>query len=161
MSNPARASVQIAKDLMDPVAAKIRKKAEERQSFLAQQRKADLRWHMNDARGRRLTYALVEKCGLNASTLNERGEPSAVHEGRRGVAIEAAREILADQPELWLVMLREALELRGGPVLPQEDTEDITVLHKPMSRALFWSWVVCTAIPWAWLVCHLIHLALA
>lgn len=111
VANVARQSIQAAKDLLDPEAAKLRKAVEERAKFLAAQRSVDLKFLMGDARGRRFVFALLESCGFNGSTL-QAGIPSGVLEGRRTVAIDLSRELASIDPDAWILMLRESMNAR-------------------------------------------------
>lgn len=105
----AARAMQAVRDRMDPDAAKVRLAAEELAQKRAIQRMLDIRWLMGDERGRRIVYQLLNSCGYQGSTLTEHGRPSAVLEGQRLVAIRLAQELCPQDPDAWLLMLREAM----------------------------------------------------
>lgn len=109
LRNRTRETLQAARDVIDPEAAKQRKDAERILQRMRQQRRDDLYWLMSDPRGRRTVWALLAQCGLNTTTLNEHGRPVASREGRRTIAVEWSIELCANFPDLYLLMQSEAL----------------------------------------------------
>jgi len=91
----------------EEIAAEVRRR--EDFEFKKAQRKSDLGWMMGDKRGRRVVYSLLNSTGWLGSTLIS-GQPSAVLEGRRGVAIELVNEIMTDNHTNYLLMLKEAYD---------------------------------------------------
>lgn len=104
-----RDKMQAARDALDPEAAEARRRAAADANVAAIRRTDDIRWLMNDERGRRIVKDLLDRCGLQVTTLNERGRVSPVLEGRRTVAIEIAREVILISPGDYLRMLTESL----------------------------------------------------
>lgn len=139
-------NIQEIRDRMDPEAARLRKENEDTIKRLTLQRRSDMRWLLEDARGRRIVYKLlIEDSNLMGSTLDANGETSDFIEGRRQLAISYAREIISTQPELWLQTLQEAMEVRGVRKMQNETEQLDPVIVRPSNRihpAIAWIFVV-------------------
>lgn len=70
----------------------------------------DLRFIMDDARGRRFMWELISRCGIyRSSYLSGRGVPEAVmfHEGERNIGLEIVNRISAVAPKGYELMHKE------------------------------------------------------
>ena len=74
-----------------------------------QQDADDLKWLMNDARGRRLTHKQLSSCGVFRPSYAA-GDPyqTAFNEGNRNAGLRLLADVTSTTPEQYALMLREA-----------------------------------------------------
>jgi hypothetical protein len=94
-------------DRIDPATAAQRAADAEQRAAVIAQRNLDLRWLMNDERGRRIMRALFARCRLNASTYHEKQCIRDRLEGARDVATELSAELLGVDPANWTKLFHE------------------------------------------------------
>lgn len=102
----ARAVLQNVRDILDPGAKKAREDAEALRRAKQAERRADLRWLMADARGRRLIRHELARAGLFADVL--RSDPRQTEHAAvlRDHALALWNELLAAAPVESLAMFQ-------------------------------------------------------
>jgi hypothetical protein len=68
----------------------------------------DIKWLMSSPRGRRLSWWLLEKAGVNRTSFNHSGSVMAFNEGQRNMGLMLQAEILGMAPERYMEMLTES-----------------------------------------------------
>lgn len=97
-------------DDLGPQAAEARRSSrEERAKQLLHRDEDDLKWIMNDARGRRMIYKQLERAGVFRISYAA-GDPhqTSFNEGQRNIGVRLLGELMAVTPEQYALMLREA-----------------------------------------------------
>lgn len=110
MISPARigrSALQGARDIIDPDAAKQRKKDEEDRKAYDAQRRMDLRWLMADPRGRRIMSDLLARGFLLAPTFNQDQRLTDRAEGKRDLVLGVFFELLGACPAETLALFKE------------------------------------------------------
>lgn len=67
----------------------------------------DVKWLMSSPRGRRLTWWLLEKAGVNRTSFSNSGSVMAFNEGQRNVGLVLQAHVLEAAPERFMEMLTE------------------------------------------------------
>ncbi len=101
---------------LDPIDIYAEERAKKRQEALSEQQretiKADTRWLMQDKRGRRFAWRLLERTGVFASSFTGNSE-TFFREGQRNVGLALLAQIHEHTPELYSVMVKEAQDERA------------------------------------------------
>lgn len=74
------------------------------------QRKKDFEWVMNDPRGRRIVWAMLERAGIyRVGFLEARGEHAgmAFLDGQKNIGIELMHRCIAETPAHYALMVKE------------------------------------------------------
>lgn len=69
-----------------------------------------LKWIMQNRRGRRFIYGVIERAGVYRSSFHTNALTMAHNEGRRNEGLELTSRIMEHCPELWTQMLGEQKE---------------------------------------------------
>lgn len=80
---------------------------EQLEAFLAQQKKDDLAWLMDDPRGRRFMWDLLGRCGVFRTSFTG-NSTTFFNEGQRNIGLSYLDEIHQDIPGKYLDMINEA-----------------------------------------------------
>ena len=67
----------------------------------------DLKWLMSSPRGRRITWWLLEKAGVNRTSFNNSGSVMAFNEGQRNMGLMLQAQVLDAAPDRYFEMLTE------------------------------------------------------
>lgn len=67
----------------------------------------DIAWLMDDPRGRRVVWDLLDKCGVFATSFTTNGSMVMFKEGRRDVGLRLMHDIEAYAPETFMKMWNE------------------------------------------------------
>ena len=81
---------------------------------------ADLVWLMDEPRGRRVVWALLEHCGVFQTSFTSNGSMVMFREGRRDVGLKLMKDIEVAAPEAFPLMWRENMD---AETLQHEDKE--------------------------------------
>ena len=87
-----------------------RKEAEEKRKLLREVEKQDFIWLMQDRRGRRIVWRLLEKAGVFRTTFRPDALEMAFNEGIRNVGLLLVTEIHELCPEKYHVMAKETTD---------------------------------------------------
>lgn len=71
----------------------------------------DVRFILNDKRGRRFLWRQLEECGVFRSSANNSGSWTYFNEGQRNIGLKLLTEITDASPDAYLLMLKENKEL--------------------------------------------------
>lgn len=82
---------------------------EERIQKLKAEEAEDIRWLMDDARGRRFVSRVLEATGVFRSTFDANHAVMAFSEGRRNEGNRLMTLVMAHSPQLFFVMLKERM----------------------------------------------------
>lgn len=84
-------------------------KAEKREKRNRIQELEDLRWILNDPRGRRFIWRLLAICGVNRVGMT--GDKwTFFHLGERNVGVKLTAEVAEASPEAYIEMIKESLK---------------------------------------------------
>lgn len=89
-----------------------------------EQNDADLRGWLSSAGGRRLFTRLLQQAGLHSASFVESPTGTAYNEGRRSFALGLMIEAQRVCPELYVIALREQLDLANGDTQDAKTTDD-------------------------------------
>jgi len=90
----------------DDDAANTRQKAEAENR--AKTHEDDIKWLMSSPRGRRLSWWILEKAGVNRTSFSNSGSVMAFNEGQRNMGLMLQAEIIGLAPERYMEMLTES-----------------------------------------------------
>lgn len=103
-------TLRVMQDDLGPEAAAAKRAERDQRSELERlQAEDDLKWLMNDQRGRRIVYTQLARSGVFRISYAA-GDPhqTSFNEGGRNVGNLLMRDVLAATPEQYALMLREA-----------------------------------------------------
>lgn len=92
---------------MDHLDPDEQRKAKAADAIRVRREEDDFRWLMNDKRGRRIVWRLLEKTGVYRSSFTGNSE-TFFREGQRNVGLMLIEQIHALAPEAYVLMLTEA-----------------------------------------------------
>jgi hypothetical protein len=70
----------------------------------------DLKWVMQNKRGRRFVHSVLERAGVFRSTFHTNALTMAFSEGARNEGLKLTNRLIEHSPELWQQMLAEQKE---------------------------------------------------
>lgn len=99
-----RETLQGARDIIDPAAAKARKAAEEETKRRAAEERMDLRWLLSDPRGRRIAARILARCHMLSGTFATDQRLTDRAEGRREFALSLFADLVTASPDEALAL---------------------------------------------------------